>query len=256
MSESDYKEKFSGRVNDYAAYRSRYSTQLITAMQAKCDLRREHVIADIGAGTGMLAELFLAHGNRVIAVEPNAEMLAECAKLQREFPALELVQASAEETTLAGESMDFIAAGRAFHWFDAERAGVEFKRILKPNGWVILASVGRRRGDTPLEREYEDLLVRAAPAYAGVTARFKIYEEPERLFGSGYVLREEIESTQAMTLEMLEGQTRSLSYVPLEDDPAYRVMQAGLAEIFRRHAHDGVLQMPQVSHLICGQFPA
>ncbi|HEY0308310.1 MAG TPA: class I SAM-dependent methyltransferase [Acidobacteriaceae bacterium] len=255
--ESDEKEKFSGRANDYTKYRSRYSMQLIAVMEAKCGLRKEHVIADIGAGTGMLAELFLAHGNRVIAVEPNAEMMAECMKMQAQYPALQTVMASAEETTLAAGCVDFVAAGRAFHWFDAERARVEFKRILKAHGWVILASVGRRRGDTPLEREYEDLLLRTTPAYAETTSRFKVYDEPEIFFGNGScVLRETIESTEAMTLAMLEGQTRSLSCAPLDGDPGYEAMRAGLTELFRRHAQNGVLQMPVISHLICGQFAA
>ena len=34
-------------------------------------MRREHMVADVGAGTGMLAELFLEHGNAVVAIEPN-----------------------------------------------------------------------------------------------------------------------------------------------------------------------------------------
>ncbi len=254
---SDHKEKFSGRANDYAEYRRRYSMQLIAVMETKYGLRKEHVIADIGAGTGMLAELFLAHGNRVIAVEPNAEMLAECRKMQTQYPALQMVMASAEETTLADGSVDFIAAGRAFHWFDMERARVEFKRILKPGGWVVLASVGRRRGDTPLEREYENLLLRTTPAYVETISRFRVYDEPEIFFGSGScVWRETIESTEVMTLARLEGQTRSLSCAPLQGDPGYEAMRIELAELFRRHAHNGVLRMPVISHLVCGQFAA
>ncbi|MDR3734396.1 MAG: class I SAM-dependent methyltransferase [Acidobacteriaceae bacterium] len=256
MSESDHKEKFSGRVNDYVAYRSRYSRQLIAIMKTKCGLCREHVIADVGAGTGMFAELFLAHGNRVIAVEPNVEMMQERMKLQARYARLQVVKASAEETTLADVSVDFIAAGRAFHWFDAERAKVEFKRIIKPGGWVILASVGRRRGDTPLECAYEELLLHAAPAYVAMTERFKIYNEPERFFGKGHVLREAIESMEAMTLAMLEGQTRSLSCAPLQNDPGYEVMRVGLAELFRSYAKDGVVHMPVISQLTCGQFSA
>lgn len=33
-----------------------------------------HLVADIGAGTGIFTRLLLAHGFRVVAVEPNENM--------------------------------------------------------------------------------------------------------------------------------------------------------------------------------------
>ena len=47
------------------------------------------MVADIGAGTGMLAEIFLDARHRVIAVEPNTEMLEACRELAVQHSALE-----------------------------------------------------------------------------------------------------------------------------------------------------------------------
>src|SRR5208283_3215068 len=66
--------RFSGRAEDYVKYRPHYSREVAQALQEACGLRPEHLIADVGCGTGLLAKIFLDNGNRVIGVEPNREM--------------------------------------------------------------------------------------------------------------------------------------------------------------------------------------
>jgi SAM-dependent methyltransferase len=92
----------------------------------------------LGAGTGLSSELFLRHGNRVWAVEPNAEMRAAAVDFCAQYPKLEVVAGTAESTTLPAACADFVAAATAFHWFDADACRPEFRRILKPHGPVVL----------------------------------------------------------------------------------------------------------------------
>ena len=66
--------RFSDRAEDYVKYRPHYSPQIVQALQQACALRPQHVIADVGCGPGLLAEIFLQNGNRVVGVEPNREM--------------------------------------------------------------------------------------------------------------------------------------------------------------------------------------
>jgi len=252
---SEHEKKFSGRVKEYAQYRARYSKQILATLAAECGLRKEHVIADVGAGTGMLAELFLEHGNTVIAIEPNAEMLAACAAMQREYPALRTVMASAEETTLADASVDLVAVGRAFHWFDADAARAEFARILRPGGWLVLASVGRRKdSDMAVERAYEEVLQAIYPAYQEIRNRYNTYDRVEEFFAGSRVLREKIESEELMTLAMVIGQTQSLSFAPLAGEPGHAAMVERLTELFEQYAEHGTLRMPIASYLICVQL--
>ncbi|MBW8748400.1 MAG: class I SAM-dependent methyltransferase [Acidobacteria bacterium] len=134
-------ERFTGRASAYQQYRLGYPAAEVThTLREWTGLRSADTVADIGAGTGMLTELFLNNGNPTIAIEPNAEMQAACAAQYGGHSNLTLVDATAEATTLSDHSVDLIAAGRAFHWFDHARALPEFQRILKSGGWVALVS--------------------------------------------------------------------------------------------------------------------
>jgi ubiquinone/menaquinone biosynthesis C-methylase UbiE len=141
-------ERFSGRVQAYVAYRPRFPRGIVPFLRKHGALPEDAVVADVGAGTGMLAEIFLEAGHRVLAVEPNDEMLEVCRVLAAHEPALEVVEGSAEATALPDASVDLIAVGRAMHWFDWPRAHREFQRILRPDGWVLVATNGHRDSGT------------------------------------------------------------------------------------------------------------
>src|SRR5256885_12619104 len=67
-------ERFSSRVEDYVRYRPSYPRAAIDLLKTRCGLSPAAVVADIGSGTGILAELLLASGAQVIGVEPNDAM--------------------------------------------------------------------------------------------------------------------------------------------------------------------------------------
>ena len=106
-------ERFSGRVQAYLAYRPRFPRGIVPFLREHGALPEDAVVADVGAGTGMLAEIFLEAGHRVMAVEPNGEMLEACRVLAAHEPALEVVEGTAEATALPDASVDLIAVGRA-----------------------------------------------------------------------------------------------------------------------------------------------
>src|SRR5208283_2265561 len=91
--------RFSDRAEDYVKYRPHYSPEVAQALQEACGLRPEHVIADVGCGPGLLAEIFLDIGNRVIGVEPNREMRRAGEAYLSACPCFSMVDGSAEATT-------------------------------------------------------------------------------------------------------------------------------------------------------------
>jgi SAM-dependent methyltransferase len=251
---SENTERFTGRVEDYERYRLRYPVVVIEMLVARCGLRREHLVADVGAGTGMLAELFLEHGNAVVALEPNDEMREACERLASAWPGLTVKKGTAEATGLEEASVDFIAAGRAFHWFDPERTRVEFRRILRPGGWVVIVNNGRVRDESPISVAYEGLLRGHGTDYEAYQERYESDARVAAFFEGGELLREETRGEQRLTLEELVGQTQSLSVAPEPGHAKYEGMQAGLREFFAKWQVDGVVVMKTVCKVACGRF--
>src|SRR5271169_949232 len=168
MTFSNAKQRFSNRVTDYVRHRPGYPAACLDLLREECRLQPAHAVADIGSGTGLLSKLFLDNGNRVLGVEPNAEMRSAGAEFLQEYANFSSVNGSAEATTLPGHSVDFVSAGQAFHWFDPVAAKCEFQRILKPDGWVVVLWNDRRISESRFSREYENLLVRFGTDYSRV----------------------------------------------------------------------------------------
>ena len=170
----DPTKRFSNRVENYLKYRPRYPSEIIALLEKDCALTRDSVIADVGSGTGFLSELFLRQGNRVLGVEPNAEMRAAGERLLADYPNFVSIDATAEATTLPDSSVDFVTAGQAFHWFDREKTHREFHRILKPDGWVVIVWNTFPTGRSPLVKAYDDVLVRYGTDYREVAKEIGI----------------------------------------------------------------------------------
>jgi len=88
-------------------------------------------VLDLGAGTGKLTRALLDAGHRVTAVEPLDEMRAI---LSSRLPTARALAGSAEHLPLADASVDAVAVGSAFHWFDESAALAEIARVLRPRG--------------------------------------------------------------------------------------------------------------------------
>jgi SAM-dependent methyltransferase len=247
-------ERFNGRVEDYERYRPGYPRELLSLLQARCCLRDSHVVADVGAGTGMLAKLFLENGNPVFAIEPNAEMRGACERLKERHPGLTILNGTSEATMLEDASVDFVSVGRAFHWFDQKRALTEFRRVLRPDGWVVIVTHRRGRRESAQEKDYDDILVGHGTDYQRVLDGYLAYESVPSFFAGGTVFREQLHGEQLLSLNQLIGQTQSLSVAPMPGHPKYDGMQRALREHFDRYAKDGLLHVATTSFVTCGQF--
>ena len=151
---TDPKQRFSGRVEDYARYRPGYPRGVLDLLTSECGLTRDAVVADVASGTGLLAELFLENGNRVFGVEPNSEMRRAGERYLEGYELFTSVAGAAEATTLETSSVDFVVVGQAFHWFDPGPTRAEFVRVLRPGGWVALLWNDIRGGASPFLADY------------------------------------------------------------------------------------------------------
>ena len=227
-------ERFSGRVENYIKYRPQYPREVLEFLRAELGLRPSSVIADIGSGTGILARLFLEHGNTVFGVEPNRAMREAGEELLRDFPNFRSVDGTAEATTLADACVDFVTAGQAFHWFDIPRTRAEFQRILRPGGWVVLVWNNRLLDASSFYVAYENLLLRYGTDYAKVSSRHADEAALREFFRTDYGL-EVFDNHQDFDYEGFRGRLLSSSYIPPEGDPRYAPMLDELRKIFEEH---------------------
>lgn len=246
--------RFTGRVEAYRRYRSRYPREIIPLLQEKCGLRRESIVADIGAGTGMLSELFLENGNAVFAIEPNADMRSACEELTVRFQQLKCIDGTAEDTHLPERSMDIIAVGRAFHWFDHQKCRAEFTRILKPGGWAVLAGLGPRRGKESVQDDYQAIIRQHGIDYERLRGRYNVKEAVQRFFEGGALQETEFSGFEELTYEGLEGHTLSLSVTPQPDHPGFLAMQQALKTYFEKYQLDGKILLPTNCRVYMGQL--
>src|SRR6266496_172459 len=228
-------ERFSNRVEDYVKYRPGYPIEILDPLQSECGLTVESVIADIGSGTGKLSEIFLQNGNHVLAVEPNSAMRLAAERLLGNLERFKSVNGSAESTTLQENSVDFVTAGQAFHWFDQIKTRLEFERILKPGGWVVIIWNERRLDSTPFLRDYEELLLKYGIDYKEVRHE-NTSSEIANFFAPGELSVKSFENFQEFDCEGVKGRVSSTSYTPAPGTLTSLRMLEALQEVFLKYA--------------------
>lgn len=250
----DNTQRFTDRVQDYERYRQRYPEDfLLDRLRQWCHLQPDWRIADVGAGTGMLSEVFLANGNPVIAIEPNAGMRSGCERLREPWPKLQVIDTTAEHTGLPDESVEVVAAGRAFHWFDTDRALGEFRRVLVPNGWVVLAAIARAKDDSAQGKAFERLLLECATDYASIRNGYNVHERLDSLFPRE-LHQDSFDTDEFLTWEQFLGQNMSASIAPARNDPRYPAFEQQLKQHFAEFAKDGLLRVKTTCWVSAGRL--
>lgn len=248
----DPTRRFSSRVENYVKYRPSYPQAIVECLREACGLTAESVIADVGSGTGLLTELFLKHDNRVYAVEPNDEMRLAAEQLLGGYSNLTSVNGRAEATTLADRSIDFVTAGQAFHWFESETTRVEFGRILRADGWVVLVWNTRLIDDGGLMSDYEALLDRYALDYHEINHSEQ--NDDVRDFFAGAFAERTFPNQQEFDFEGMVGRLLSSSYAPPVDHAHYGPLLVGLDRLFDSYERDGRVSFLYKTELFWGRL--
>ena len=253
---SDPTQRFSSRVENYVRFRPGYPSAVLDVLRTECALTADSIVADVGSGTGIFSEVLLKNGNAVRGIEPNDEMRQAAERLLTGEARFTSVKGTAEATTLADGVVDVITAAQAFHWFDRARTREEFRRILKPGGWVALIWNDRQLDTTPFLREYEALLHTFGTDYLAVRHRDLDLAQVREFMESDDVKQSTVESVQSFDYEGVEGRLLSSSYAPEAGHPNHEPMLTALRQIFERHAEDGKAEIRYDTRVFTGRFPA
>jgi len=252
----DPTRRFSDRVADYVRYRPGYPEALLRALEEEAGLGPGSTVADVGSGTGISTELLLRSGATVFAVEPNDAMRAAAEARLGAEPRFRSVAGTAEATTLPDASVDLVAAGQAFHWFDRERFRAECRRVLRPSSEgdrIALFWNARQTESTPFLREYEALLRRFGTDYERVDHLRLGPADFDPFFGGPYESRR-YPSEQVFDFEGLRGRLLSSSYTPGPGHPDHEPMLAELRRLFDRHQEGGRVRFEYDTELHLGRL--
>jgi len=241
LSAFDPTGRFSGLAGLYGQYRPDYPAQALDYFLARCGLSAGKLVVDVGAGTGISSRLLALRGLCVIAVEPNGDMRqqAESTPLPPGASPPQYRAGRAEDTGLADAGADAVVSAQAFHWFVAEAALMEFHRILKPGGWVVLLWNERDPRD-PFTAAY-GAIVRNSPQgdimeHARATAGQLLLTHP--LFQDAAL--ETFGHEQRLTEEQMLGRALSVSYAPRMPDQVAAYTSA-LRAVFARFQREGAV---------------
>jgi SAM-dependent methyltransferase len=211
------------------------------------------VIADIGSGPGISARQFLENDNTVYCVEPNAAMRAAAEELLRDYSGFRSVNGDSENTTLPDASIDFVTAAQAFHWFRPEQTKTEFKRIIKPGGWVSLIWNLRHLEKSPFLREYEQFIKERATDYAAVRHENITETEIAVFFDTGYE-KATFDNRQIFDFAGLKGRLFSSSYMPAEGTEPGDLVEKDLRALFDKYARTGKIEVSYDTNIFFSQL--
>ena len=102
--------------------------------------KRYNAILDVGVGNGASSKYLKKHfpNSQVLGIDISSTAIRAAEKMAE--PGLSFEVKNVEKTNLPFEEFDLITAFQThFHWSDLTQAFLELKRILKPDGIILLA---------------------------------------------------------------------------------------------------------------------
>ena len=125
--------RFRSTVPYYARYRLSYPPELIARVIDLAGLAPGAHVMDLGCGPGLLGIQFAKAGMRVMAVDPEPDMLEAGRSAAREAGVeVDFRQGSSFDLP-ATEPLALVAMGRSFHWMDRAE-------ILRSLNWRVVPS--------------------------------------------------------------------------------------------------------------------
>lgn len=175
-----------GRVADaYDAARPTYPDDVYRALSEISGVELPGAtVVDVGAGTGILTRALRARGAEVIAVDPDAEMLAYLDTRTAGVPAL---LADGNVLPLRDGVADLVTYAQSWHWLDPVASIGEARRVLRPGGAIAACWNLIHAAQADWLAAYEARLAAECPGYWGqaleewsvppIAAAFEVLEE-------------------------------------------------------------------------------
>jgi ubiquinone/menaquinone biosynthesis C-methylase UbiE len=170
---------FAGTARYYDRFRAPYAPEAFEFIVEACHLGQGVRALDLGCGPGTIA-IPLSHWvAEVVAVDPDADMIAEGRGLAaaRGRQNIRWLQSRAEEVSMEAGPFQIATIGQAFHWMDRDEVLRKLARLIADGGGLALVNLGKRRP----QESWEPVADRIVASFLGPRSRHRKAnpQEPE-----------------------------------------------------------------------------
>lgn len=223
---------FDREAASYASVRPRYSGAALDLIGGAIGVTAGARVCDVAAGTGIFTRQLIERGYRVTAVEPVDGMRHELAASRLDA---DVVAARAEALPFADQTFEAVVVAQAFHWFEADLALAESRRVLRPGGSLVLI--------WNVRDESVDWVARWTDLVHSMTGGRPYHDHRQRDWadvlaefgGFTPVLRSSFPNPQTVTHASVVERTRSTSFVAALDDERQREVLDAVEEMIAGH---------------------
>src|SRR5512137_617078 len=125
--------RFSGFAADYDRHRPEPPAVLAALLSQFTGGRLPELVVDLGSGTGLSSRCWAERAQRVVGVEPSADMRAEALR-QTRAANVEYREGYGHATGLPDRCAEIVTCMQALHWMNPQATFAEVRRVLVCGG--------------------------------------------------------------------------------------------------------------------------
>lgn len=131
---------FGMAAEDYGRWRQGFPPEFYARLDNCGIARSAQRVLDLGTGTGAMAREWALRGCQVSALDPSTALLDEARKADAAAGvSIDYHIGVAEEIGFPDATFDLVSAATCWHWFERPLAAAEARRVLKPDGRLLIA---------------------------------------------------------------------------------------------------------------------
>jgi ubiquinone/menaquinone biosynthesis C-methylase UbiE len=128
---------WTGKALSYDRARPAPPPALLDLLTQLIGIPHPALVVDVGSGTGLSTAIWGERAERVIGIEPNADMRTQAVRKLKDHPYAAHIQYQegvASQTGLPDACADIVTAAQSFHWMEPDSTLAEIARLLRPGG--------------------------------------------------------------------------------------------------------------------------